>query len=162
LFSNGLAILAMAGLGFGVELAAIRRVGPRVGAVVVMSLLFMMGVTLVLLQYLNVTGAQPAQAMYWEPNCALGQRPEFVLGFRALRTQIGATMGAPVECLRTTPEGDAFQRTTRGQAYFRVATNTIAFKDGTERYALSSDGGVLYWTGPQLDPPPVARRVPPI
>lgn len=54
--SRWLTILAMAGLGFGVELAAIRKVGLRVGLAVIASLLFMTGVTLALLQLLRIAG----------------------------------------------------------------------------------------------------------
>lgn len=54
--SRILTILAMAGLGFGVELAAVRRVGPRVGSAVVVSLCFMAGLTLVLIHLLRISG----------------------------------------------------------------------------------------------------------
>lgn len=158
--SYGLTILAMAGLGFGVDITAVRSVGPRIAAVIAFSLLFMMGMTLFLLRTLNVTGAEPAQTIYLAPHCVPGQRPEFVLGFRALKTQLGAVMGAPLECVSTTPQGDTVQRTTRGQAYYRLATNTVGFTDGWERYALSTDAGLLYWTGPQPDPPPNAQHIP--
>lgn len=54
--SRLLTILAMAGLGFGVELAAVRRVGPRVGTAVILALLFMISLTLVLIQVLGING----------------------------------------------------------------------------------------------------------
>lgn len=54
--SRWLTILAMAGLGFGVELAAVRQVGVRVGAAVIGSLLFMTGVSLLLLRILGIVG----------------------------------------------------------------------------------------------------------
>ncbi len=54
--SRLMTILAMAGLGFGVELAAVRRTGPRVGAAVVVSLLFMAGLTLALMRLLAIDG----------------------------------------------------------------------------------------------------------
>jgi uncharacterized integral membrane protein (TIGR00698 family) len=54
--SRWLTILAMAGLGFGVELAAIRKVGVRVGVAVTASLLVMTAVTLVLLRGLGIDG----------------------------------------------------------------------------------------------------------
>ncbi len=53
--SRLLTILAMAGLGFGVELASVRRVGPRVGSAVVISLLFMASLTLALIHVLRIT-----------------------------------------------------------------------------------------------------------
>jgi uncharacterized integral membrane protein (TIGR00698 family) len=52
--SRLLTVLAMAGLGFGVDLTAVRRVGLRVGIVVVLSLLFMAALTLVLMRLLAV------------------------------------------------------------------------------------------------------------
>lgn len=52
--SRWLTVVAMAGLGFGVELAAVRRVGIRVGAAVVVSLAFMAAFTLVALRALAV------------------------------------------------------------------------------------------------------------
>lgn len=54
--SRILTILAMAGLGFGVELASVRRVGARVGAAVICSLLFMVSLTLILIQILGIDG----------------------------------------------------------------------------------------------------------
>jgi len=52
-----LTVLAMAGLGLGVRLAAIRLVGPRVGMAVVISLTLMIGLTLVLLRALAIDAA---------------------------------------------------------------------------------------------------------
>ncbi len=54
--SRLMTILAMAGLGFGVELASVRRTGPRVGAAVIVSLLFMAGLTLALIHMLGIDG----------------------------------------------------------------------------------------------------------
>ena len=51
-----LTILAMAGLGFGVELAMVRKVGVRVGAAVIASLLFMTGISLLLIRLLGIVG----------------------------------------------------------------------------------------------------------
>lgn len=160
LLSYALTILAMAGLGFGVEISALKRVGGRIAAVVAFSLVFMAGTALVLMNVLNITGAEPTQTIYWAPHCAVGERPEFVLGFRALKSQLGAVMGAPVECVHTSADGDAVQRTTRGEAYYRLATNTVGFTDGWERYALNADAGLLYWTGIQPDPPATAQSIP--
>jgi uncharacterized integral membrane protein (TIGR00698 family) len=55
-WSRWLTILAMAGLGFGVELAAVRQVGARVGAAVIVSLLFMVALTLTLIHVLAING----------------------------------------------------------------------------------------------------------
>lgn len=54
--SRWLTILAMAGLGFGVELAAVRQVGLRVGVAVLAALLFMTAVSLVLIRLLGIVG----------------------------------------------------------------------------------------------------------
>jgi uncharacterized integral membrane protein (TIGR00698 family) len=54
--SRALTILAMAGLGFGVELAAVRQVGPRVGVAVTAALVFMTGLTLLLIRLLGING----------------------------------------------------------------------------------------------------------
>ncbi len=54
--SRGLTIVAMAGLGFGVDLTAVRLVGARVAAAVVVSLTFMAGLTLVLIRTLGIAG----------------------------------------------------------------------------------------------------------
>lgn len=54
--SRALTTVAMAGLGFGVDLAAVRKVGPRVGAAVIVSLSFMIGLALTLLRVLAIGG----------------------------------------------------------------------------------------------------------
>ena len=54
--SRLLTILAMAGLGLGVDIAALRRVGPRVGMAVVGSLAFLVLLSLTLIHTLGITG----------------------------------------------------------------------------------------------------------
>lgn len=54
--SRLLTILAMAGLGFGVEIASVRRVGARVGTAVIGSLIFMVSLTLLLIRVLGISG----------------------------------------------------------------------------------------------------------
>ena len=54
--SRALTTVAMAGLGFGVDLAAVRKVGPRVGAAVIISLAFMIGLALTLIRALAIGG----------------------------------------------------------------------------------------------------------
>jgi uncharacterized integral membrane protein (TIGR00698 family) len=51
-----LTILAMAGLGLGVKLSAIRVVGPRVAVAVIVSLTIMIGLTVTLIRALGVDG----------------------------------------------------------------------------------------------------------
>lgn len=53
--ARALTVVAMAGLGLAVDLAAVRRVGPRVGATVVVSLVLMLGLSLALVQLLAVS-----------------------------------------------------------------------------------------------------------
>ena len=54
--SQWLTILAMAGLGMGVDFAALRKVGPRVGLAVCGSLLFLVLLSLSLIVTLHVSG----------------------------------------------------------------------------------------------------------
>ena len=54
--SRALTMLAMAGLGFGVDIRSVRAVGPRVGVAVVLSLSFMAAVTLAWLKLGGVDG----------------------------------------------------------------------------------------------------------
>ena len=54
--SRALTTVAMAGLGFGVDLGAVRKVGPRVGAAVIISLSFMIGLALTLIRVLAIGG----------------------------------------------------------------------------------------------------------
>jgi uncharacterized integral membrane protein (TIGR00698 family) len=54
--SRLLTVVAMAGLGFGVELAAVRRVGPRVGVAVVCSLLAIAAFTFAMIRLLGIEG----------------------------------------------------------------------------------------------------------
>ena len=57
--SRALTIVAMAGLGFGVDVGAVRVVGPRVAAGVCVSLAFMAALTLVLIRALGIDGTAP-------------------------------------------------------------------------------------------------------
>jgi len=83
------------------------------------------------------------------PYCAEGQEPEYVLGFAFMKSQLGNTMGAPLECEHTNPEnGDALQTTTTGLAFYRKATNTPTFTDGWLHWAWTADG-LVTWTGVQ-------------
>jgi hypothetical protein len=81
------------------------------------------------------------------------QQPRFVHGLAALKTSVGSVMGVPIECERVIDAaGDTEQRTTTGLAYYRTATNTTAFTDGSRHWALTSNGAV-HWTGQELEPP---------
>jgi hypothetical protein len=50
------------------------------------------------------------------------------------------------------------QQTTTGLAFWRKATNTPTFTDGSRHWALTS-GGLVAWTGPSVDPPATARGI---
>jgi hypothetical protein len=90
------------------------------------------------------------------PYCRGGRAPEFILGFAALKAQIGTVMGDPVECEHANPEnGDAIQNTTTGLSFFRKSTNTPTFTNGSEHWGLTP-GGLVFWTGDSIDPPPNA------
>jgi hypothetical protein len=88
------------------------------------------------------------------------QQPRFVHGLAALKASVGSAMGVPVECERVVDAaGNTEQRTTTGLAYYRTATNTTAFTDGSTHWALTSNGAV-HWTGQELEPPPGAEPGP--
>ena len=86
--------------------------------------------------------------------------PRFVHGLAALKAGVGADMGEPVDCERViNAAGDTEQRTTIGLAYYRAATNTVAFTNGWDHWALTGSSAV-HWTGQVLEPPPGAEPVP--
>jgi hypothetical protein len=88
------------------------------------------------------------------------QQPRFVNGLAALKASVGSAMGVPVDCERVVDAaGNTEQRTTTGLAYYRTATNTTAFTNGSTHWALTSNGAV-HWTGQELEPPPDAERGP--
>jgi hypothetical protein len=88
------------------------------------------------------------------------QQPRFVHGLAALKASVGSAMGVATECERVIDSaGNTEQRTTTGLAYYRTATNTTAFTNGSTHWALTSNGAV-HWTGQELEPPPGAERGP--
>src|SRR5215204_387851 len=98
-------------------------------------------------------GAVPNASAAASPNCQLGQAPEFVLGFAALQQSVGQAMGDPIECEHANPaNGDTLQQTTTGLAFYRKATNTSTFTNGSEHWGLTSSG-LVFWTGSSIDPP---------
>ena len=85
--------------------------------------------------------------------------PRFVHGVATLKAVVGTDMGEPLECERVTDAaGDSEQRTTTGLAYYRAASNTVAFTNGWDHWALTGNGSV-HWTGQDLEPPPDADHV---
>jgi hypothetical protein len=92
--------------------------------------------------------------------CRPGESPQFRSGFLALKEQLGATMGDPIECEHPDgASGDTLMRTTTGLAFYRKATNTPTFTDGYRHWALTPAGRV-YWEGDAIDPPGAAAPPP--
>ena len=87
------------------------------------------------------------------PFCRPGEAPQFTFGFAALKEQIGAAMGDPIECAHPNDaNGDVLQHTTAGLSFWRKATNTPTFTNGWEHWGLTPSG-MAYWTGESIDPP---------
>ena len=81
-------------------------------------------------------------------------------GLADLKAVLGAPMGEPLECERVVDtDGSTEQATTTGLAYYRGATNTVAFTNGVEHWALRGDR-VVHWSGDEVEPPPDADEVP--
>ena len=77
-------------------------------------------------------------------------------GFAALKLQIGAVMGDPLECERAIhPSGDTRQLTSTGLAYYRNGVNIPSFVDGLDHWALT-ERGLVHWIGDVVDPPGTA------
>ena len=93
-------------------------------------------------------------------HCAAGESPGYRFGFAFLKSQLGATMGEPLECEHGNPEnGDTLQQTSTGLAYYREITNTPTFTDGWNHWAWTSSG-LIYWAGSSVDPPGVVVPTP--
>ena len=83
--------------------------------------------------------------------------PRFEHGAAALKAAIGVDMGEPVECERVIDAaGNSEQKTTKGLAYYRAGSNTPAFTNGFDHWALTA-AGVVHWLGDELEPPPGAE-----
>jgi hypothetical protein len=86
-------------------------------------------------------------------------RPIFVYGFADLKARVGGKMGEPLECERAIhPSGDTNQRTTMGLAYYRKGVNIPTFTNGSEHWALTTQG-LVYWIGDVVDPPVSASEL---
>jgi hypothetical protein len=102
------------------------------------------------------TATRPAPTATAIAETCTAQRPRFVQGIAALKAALGGAMGEPIECERVIDAvGNTEQRTSTGLAYYRSATNTVAFTNGSEHWALTSDG-LVRWTGQELEPTPDA------
>ena len=88
-----------------------------------------------------------------ESACAADAEPSFSFGFAALKHALGARMGEPLTCERTSvATGDSLQQTTRGLARYVKRTNTPTFTSGVEHWALTNSG-IVYWIGRSPQPP---------
>src|SRR5712691_11418064 len=105
---------------------------------------------------LNLLGFGRLHAAAGLPPICDARRPSFLYGFAALKLQIGAKMGDPLECERAIhPSGDTHQLTTTGLAYYRNGVNIPSFVDGLEHWALT-ERGLVHWIGDVVDPPGTA------
>jgi hypothetical protein len=87
------------------------------------------------------------------PYCQADQSPAFPPDFAPLVSQLGAFMGAPIECPhRDATSGDLLQATSTGLAYDRSALNTPIFTDGDSHVAWTNQG-LTGWDGQAVDAP---------
>jgi hypothetical protein len=108
----------------------------------------------ILLAILMAPGS-PVWAAQGHPACPIDQTPSFFVEFAALREQLGATMGEPIECEHVDSKtGDAQQRTTTGLALYRRDTNTAMYTNGREHWALTARG-LAHWSGWHGDATPM-------
>lgn len=75
-----------------------------------------------------------------ETFCLPGQSPHFSHGFAFLKSQLGDLMGEPLECEHYDAAGNAFQKTTTGQAHYVKETNTPSFTAGNRVWAWTPAG----------------------
>jgi hypothetical protein len=88
-----------------------------------------------------------------ESACPSDAEQSFSFGFAALKHELGARMGDPLTCERTSvATGDSLQQTTRGLARYVKESNTPTFTSGVEHWALTNRG-VVYWIGRSPVPP---------
>ena len=78
-----------------------------------------------------------------ETYCQPGQTPEFVMGFAQLKQALGAQMGDPLECEHYDGEGNAYQKTTTGEAFYEKSTGALRFTNGDRMLGLSRTQGVV-------------------
>ena len=121
---------------------------PRTGGMARRAL-----VALAALGLLLTIAAAPVEAA--AAHCGAGESPQFRFDFAFLKSQIGDTMGEPLECEHGNPDnGDTLQQTTTGLAFYRQHTNTPTFTNGWDHWAWTASG-LVYWDGNSIDPPGV-------
>ena len=112
--------------------------------------------SVVLVGSLFFAGSALAQSA---PFCADAQSVEWLDAFGPLSEQLGDVMGEPVECSHQASDGgDTVQETSTGLAILRMPNGLATFTDGTTRWALTTDQGLISWMGTSLDPP--RREIP--
>jgi hypothetical protein len=108
----------------------------------------------------GAAGTTPSPVSGAQPSTCDAAHLAFTHGLADLKTVLGAPMGEPVECERVVaPDGSTEQATTTGLAYYRSATNTVAFTNGVEHWALTARG-MLHWRGDDVEPPVGAEELP--
>jgi len=113
--------------------------------------LLVSSVALVMVGSALFTGVGMAQSA---PFCADAESVNWLDAFAPLSEQLGDVMGDPIECPHPTTEGgDTVQQTSTGLAILRMPTGLPSFTDGTTRWALTADQGLVSWMGTSLDPP---------
>ncbi|MBE7555108.1 MAG: endonuclease/exonuclease/phosphatase family protein [Anaerolineales bacterium] len=98
-------------------------------------------ILLALVLFLTLSDASAQSEMF----CSPGQQPHFSHGFAFLKAQLGAMMGEPLECEHYDPAGNAWQKTTTGQAFYLQNSNTPMFTSGNRRWAWTL-AGLQQWT----------------
>jgi hypothetical protein len=100
-----------------------------------------------------VSAAAPQPTPDPRPNVCASQNPRYLYGFKALSDELGPKMGEPLDCEYAIHiSGDTRQQTTTGYAYYRKGSNTPAFTNGFDHWALTREG-LVYWAGDVVDPP---------
>ena len=103
------------------------------------------------------SASAPVAPLEEQGTCAPGEEPRYTYGFAALRQFLGARMGEPMSCERTSVDtGDSLQQTTNGLARYLKAQNVPTFSSGVEHWALT-DRGVVYWVGRSVNVPDDAQ-----
>ena len=117
----------------------------------------MSGLKQFIILILAVLLCSPAALAQTETYCLPGQEPHFRHGFAFLKQQLGDIMGEPLECEHYDETGNAYQRTSTGQAFYRKHTNIPSFTAGNRHWAWTPNG-LEQWTG---QPPEPATGSPP-
>lgn len=93
--------------------------------------------------------------------CSPGQQPHFSHGFAFLKAQLGAVMGEPLECEHYDAAGNAWQKTTTGQAFYQQNSNTPMFTSGSRHWAWTV-AGLRQWTDNEAGTVPVTPSPQPL